>query len=490
MKSPLLGAYDVGRSLNSVDAQIVNLYLEVVEGKDGKAPAVLLGTPGLDLFATCGAGPVVGMFVFMGNLHVISNNSAYIVAPNGTVTANGTIGSTPVTSPVSLISSANEGSSGPTQGGQLAVFTGSAGFYSTGGNFSSIALPNELTAPVTAAYLDTFGLVNQAGTNIWWQSNSLDLSTWNALNFTFADSLPSNVTAIKMYNRELWIHKTDSTEIWVDQGLSGFAFARLNGPFTHYGCAAPFSPARVGDSLVWLTQTDEGQGQVVQATSYSPVRISNHAVERQIASYGKISDAIGYGYQQEGHLFYVLTFPTANVTWVYDATASALAGMSVWHRRGAFVPATGQFNRHQGNCYAFFNGLHLIGDWQSGKVFSLNLNNNTDAGAQRKWLRSWRALPEPTMQPRRFESLQIDMQTGVGVAPGVSPELSLRWSDDGGHKWSNPMQGAAGAIGQTALRVKFNQLGSTRKNSGLDRIFELSSSDAFAVGLIGAEIMP
>jgi hypothetical protein len=34
----------------------------------------------------------------------------------------------------------------------------------------------------------------------------------------------------------------------------------------------------------------------------------------------------------------------------------------------------------------------------------------------------------------------------------------------------------------------FRRLGSTRRNSGLDRIFELSSTDQFPVALIGADL--
>lgn len=490
-KTPILGGYDVGRSLNSVDAQLINLYLEIVENQDGKTPGTLYTTPGLDLFATCGTGPINGMSVFQGKLNVISNNSAYQVSTSGVVTANGTIGGSPITTPVSMVTLAGEGSSGPTQTGQLGVFTGAAGYYSTGGNFSQIALPNNLTMPLVATEYDTFVVVSQQGMNVIWQSNATDLTGWSALAFAFADALSGNIVALKMVNRLLYVLKTDSTEIWTDQGTSPFAFARLSGPFTHYGCAAALSAARLGDGLCWLTRTKQGQGQVVQAYGVnSPARISNHAIERQIQSYGDISDAIAYCYQQEGHAFYVLTFPSANVTWVYDGTASAQLGIPIWHQRAAFNPANGQFSRHQGNCYAFFNGMDLIGDWRSGNIYSLNLNTLTDAGAQRKWLRTWRALAEPVYTPRRFDSLQIDMQTGVGVPPNTSPELYIRWSDDGGHKWSNPVFGSAGALGKTAQRIKFNRLGSTRLNNGLDRIFELSSTDQFAVGLMGAEITP
>jgi hypothetical protein len=34
----------------------------------------------------------------------------------------------------------------------------------------------------------------------------------------------------------------------------------------------------------------------------------------------------------------------------------------------------------------------------------------------------------------------------------------------------------------------FRRLGQTRRNSGLDRIFELSSTDVFPASIIGAEL--
>ena len=116
------------------------------------------------------------------------------------------------------------------------------------------------------------------------------------------------------------------------------------------------------------------------------------------------------------------------------------------------------------------------------------MNTLTDNGTPKKWVRSWRALPQAVFDPMTFSSLQIDMQTGIGIPDGTNPQVVLRWSDDGGHNWSNPRILAAGQIGKTALRVKANRLGSTRLNSGLDRIFELSSTDQFPVALIGADL--
>jgi hypothetical protein len=68
------------------------------------------------------------------------------------------------------------------------------------------------------------------------------------------------------------------------------------------------------------------------------------------------------------------------------------------------------------------------------------------------------------------------------------PEMILKWSDDGGHTFANRQIQSMGAIGQTAQRVIFRRIGSTRRNKGLDRIFEISSDAMVQVCLVGASI--
>lgn len=340
----------------------------------------------------------------------------------------------------------------------------------------------------TATYQDGFGLINQLGTNNVWQSNLQDLTTWDALNFSEADADPDNVVAISDALREVWVVKEKHTEIWINAGLNGFAFQRLDGVYIEYGTAAPATLVRRVDSLFWLGQDKDGNNQVLMSEGYKMVVISTPALQYAIDQYERVDDAFAFSYQQEGHSFYFITFPTGNATWVYDIGESRKFGAPMWHQRAAF--SNGLLNRHWASCSEFFNEKVLVGDYQNGNVYAFNLDALTDNGAQRKWVRSWRALSQPQFQPREFDSLQIDMQTGVGVPPNSSPHAMLEWSDDGGHRWSDQRIQSVGKTGETYIRVKFNRLGSTRLNSGLDRIFRLSSTDAFAVTLIGAEIEP
>ncbi|HEX5320437.1 MAG TPA: packaged DNA stabilization protein [Stellaceae bacterium] len=437
----------------------------------------MYATPGLTAFVTVGAGPIRAMHTSANfGLFVVSGDSFYQVNANNAVVFLG--GGIATGVPAYIIDN----------GPQLAVFAGDSGFsWSSGAGWAAIAVPFTAASPIAATQQDGYGVITQPGSSLFFQSDLLDFTSWNALNFGDASADPDNLVAIVQLDRELWLIKNNHTEIWYNAGNLGLTFARLDGVYLEVGCVAQDSVRRLGSSLFWLARGVEGDGVVVQAAGHRAQRVSTHGLEDIWRQYPKISDAIAYGYQQDGHEFYVLNFPSGNATWVYDATTSAAAKTPMWHRRGALNPQTaGTFDRHFANAHAVFGGMNLVGDYRDGSIYSLDFSAATDGGTQRKWLRTWRALEKPADQPVRFSELRIDMQTGIGVPDGGNPQVMLRWSDDGGHVWSNQMFAAAGRPGDTARRVMFRRLGSTRRNSGLDRIFELSGSDPFQTAIIGA----
>jgi hypothetical protein len=237
------------------------------------------------------------------------------------------------------------------------------------------------------------------------------------------------------------------------------------------------------NGLFWLGRDRRGEGIVYRANGYSGIRISTHAVEWQIQQYGDISDAIAYTYQQDGHSFYVLVFPSANTTWVYDAATQA------WHERAGFTD--GNFTRHRGNCQMAFNNKVVIGDFANGNIYAFDLDDFSDNGSIQKWLRTWRALPTGQNNLRRTaqHTLQLDCESGVGLnlGQGSDPQVMLRFSDDGGHTWSNEHWKSMGKIGEYYKRVLWRRLGMTTKLR--DRVYEVSGTDPVKIAIMGAELI-
>jgi hypothetical protein len=282
---------------------------------------------------------------------------------------------------------------------------------------------------------------------------------------------------------QVWLFGTNSVEVWYNSGNADFPLQRIQGAFNEIGCAATFSVAKLDNGLFWLGQDARGTGMVYRANGYTGVRISTHAVEWQIQQYDTISDATAYTYQQDGHSFYVLNFPSANTTWVYDVATQA------WHERAGWV--NGAFTRHRAECQTFFNNSVTVGDYQNGNLYAFDLDVYADHDRVQKWLRSWRALDtgQNNLKRTAHHSLQLDCESGVGLQTGQGddPQIMLRFSDDGGHTWSREQWSSMGRIGQYYKRVFWRRLGMTLKLR--DRVYEISGTDPVKVAIMGAELL-
>lgn len=503
MKTPILGSTYVTRSVNAADARMVNLYPEIIP-EGGLEPAYLQRCPGLTLLATLGLGPVRGLWTYGGYGYAVSGNTLYKIDTNWNATAKGTVTGT---GPVSMSDN----------GTQLFIAAnGPSYIYNALTDvFQQITDP-DFPGAVTVGYLDGYFVFNEPNSQKVWVTQLLDGLSVDPLDFASAEGSPDGLVSLIVDHREAWLFGTNSVEVWYDAGLQDFPLQRIQGAFNEIGCIAPYSVAKLDNGIFWLGADARGRGIVYRANGYTGVRVSTHAVEWHIQDYADMSDAVAYTYQQDGHAFYVLNFPSANTTWVYDVATNA------WHERAGFL--NGSFTRHRSNCQMSFNNEIVVGDFQNGNIYAFDLNVYADNNSIQKWLRTWRALPTGQNNFKRTaqHTLQLNCETGVGlnglvtpetiylqtesedylvtesgdyliadqVAPatqGSDPQVMLRWSDDGGHTWSNEHWASMGKIGQYYRRVFWRRLGMTTKLR--DRVYELSMTDPVKIAIMGAEVL-
>jgi hypothetical protein len=482
MKSPILGSSYVARSVNAADNRMVNLFPEIIP-EGGTEPGFLNRAPGLNFLQTVGTGPIRGLWAHQTNgsdFYVVSGTEVYKLT--GLTSTPVKIGNVSGTGPVSI---ADNGA---------VIFFACNGpsytYYEPTNEFNQITDTN-FPGAVTVAYLDTQFIFNEPNSQRIWSVDTINPANgdyiyplvFNALFFASADGSPDGVQAVNVDHRQLWVFGTDSTEVWYNAGLSNFPLAPVQGAFNEIGCVAPYTVAKLDNTLFWLGTDARGQGIVYKANGYGAARMSTHAIEYAIAQYGNISDALAYTYQQEGHAFYVLIFPTANATWVYDVATQA------WHERAGFL--NGAFTRHRSNCQCNFGGNTIVGDFENGNIYTFDLSVYADNGQPQKWLRSWRALPTGQNNLKRTaqHSLQLECESGTGLndGQGSDPEVMLRWSDDGGHTWSSEHWSKMGKIGEYYRRVFWRRLGMTLKLR--DRVYEISGTDPIKIDITGAELL-
>ena len=323
--------------------------------------------------------------------------------------------------------------------------------------------------------VDNYFVYNDPETQQWASSDLLSPIT-NPLSFASKDGAPDDLVSLIVDHREVYLLGEQSSEVWVDVGSQPFPFQRIPGTSTQHGIAAKHSMARVGNSFAYVSRNNRGQAMIVQMNGYSPQRISTHAVENTLVNQ-YIDDAIAWTYQLEGHECYVVTFPTLELTWVYDVTTN------MWHK-WLYTTDTNVYQRHRGNCCAVFQGKVLVGDYENGQIYQLDPNNYTDNGQK---VRRLRRCPHivTDLQRQFFDELQIQFQPGVGLqaGQGQNPQAMLRWSNDGGSTWSNEYWVGIGKVGRYYNRAIWRRLGWSR-----DRIFEVVVTDPVKAVIVSANL--
>jgi hypothetical protein len=255
-----------------------------------------------------------------------------------------------------------------------------------------------------------------------------------------------------------------------------------------------------------------------------------------MAKYPTVTDAEGFTFQQRGHTFYQINFPTADRSWRWDETVP-----DQWHEP-VWTDTNGVEHRHRASCSAFAYGKNVVADWETGQLYAFDPENHTDAGAPMHYRRGFPHMvgdgkqviypgftldveaatgldtidppgpfplltgasgvngappidagvfeeglfagPAPQFINGQFLSVGIVDNFGnqitdshgnaiiisqTNAAAQVGPPLVyLRWSDDRGRTFGNPIGQSLGASGDFRAQPQWNRLGRSR-----DRIFEI-----------------
>jgi hypothetical protein len=446
----------------AVSAQVCQNYYAEREPPDAKTTVAMFGIPGLLPFITAGKGPIRGLRVMNNILYVISGQEFYSVTAPLTVTLLGT----GITGGNFVPMSDN--------GLQVIMVNGQNGYVYTASTntFAQITDPNFFPAN-TVTFFDEYFLLDKIGSNEWFFSNILDGTTYNALDFESATVEPSFTQAIINQQENALIFKQKSIETWYDTGANDNPWARYDGATIERGCIAPLTAIKEDNSVFFL-----GDDLIFyRLDGVLPHRVSTHAEEEVWQTYITCADAYCFTHTFEGHKFIVVTFQTANTTWVYDIATG------LWHTRVSFNAGYVSQQRWRGNCAVEWLGLVLIGDAFSGQVGEASSSTYTEFGLP--IIGELSSPPVHQDRKRIFCSLlELDMQTGNGLTTGQGsdPQAMLSISRDGGRTWGTFQSWASlGKQGEYLTRVRWKKLG-----QGRQILFKVTISDPVPRVVIGA----
>ena len=510
----------------AADAQSTfNLYLEAIESGEGQNTNYLRLKPGLTLALTCATSPIRGiwigegrMFVIAGSklIEVFSNNSQNVrgdvgndglpaqIFPNGNqimVVSNGVAwidnGAGPVAAVFSFATASvvntaaavfplgsivtwvsGDTFTGLVNGQQISI--NSVVYYITivldsthliivgsAGVQTSVALAT--ISPVTAsagAMADGYFIAVAPASNQMNSSALLNGLSWNPIDVAYKEGYPDQIQTVLWDHLDLWVFGTQTTEIFKDDAGVAFPFARDPGAYFPIGCAAINSPVKLAGGIAFLAGDTRGWVTAQRATGYQLRRVSTHAVETAWSNYATVSDAVSAVYSLEGHEHWVITFPTANATWDYDATAAS------WTQRGWWNGSSN--DRERWMYHGFVFGQHYVGDWQSGEIYTMSSAVYQDNGVPIHWSRTAPWLNTEGLWSF-FAEFKLLMQAKIGDA------IALNWAElnnDGSLSWHTAVSLTCAA----AMRFIWRRLG---KSQG-GRVFQASGAATGKTAIVNA----
>lgn len=208
---------------------------------------------------------------------------------------------------------------------------------------------------------------------------TVDGTMWDPLNYFQKNDYPDNVMALYADHEELYTAgDLENTEVWRDVGDANNPFMPDPGANMHLGCQSTFSFTRLGNGVAWIAQdTHRGSRKAVQAVGYQPQVVSTPAVEAAWAQYAHIEDAVAYTLMYQGHELWVISFPSADATWFYDATTGWWGKWGNWNGSG--------WDRHKVwvHCVVALDGFtdtHYGGDYFTGQIYIISEQYKTDDG--------------------------------------------------------------------------------------------------------------
>ncbi len=216
--------------------------------------------------------------------------------------------------------------------------------------------------------------------------------------------------------------------------------------------------------MVYLGRALNGGYKACLVESYEPKVLSTKAIEKKFNDLTAPSDCILYCYTKDGHEFVDFTFPTDGKTFTVDLSSG------IWAKKESLVSAA--YGRFLGSCSAFCYNKALLGDFNSGIIYTQSsaIYTENGVGIRRRF------VSPPIYQGGKrifIHRLQIDCQTNVGVGTFL-----LEMSTDRGTTWETvdtytvPTSGS-GEIYTTSL------------GSGFSFLFRITTTADFNFILLG-----
>lgn len=274
------------------------------------------------------------------------------------------------------------------------------------------------------------------------------------------------VAAIRLPDKsnQIFIMGSSVTESWVDIGATLFPYQKTTAFNIDYGCANPATIATGDKFIIWLGINEKSGPVILYSEGGEPIQISNDGINFRLASLTNPRDAVGFLFKQDGHLIYMLTFRTDNITYIYDFNTKAF-----------FTLTDAFYNHHEAKRVVFFDDKYYFISFNDGNLYELNSIYTTYDGEtipRRRKLPPFRLTNNAS-----FFTDNITFVIEQGTAKSEQA-IDLSMSRDGGYMFGNNGRTILRTLGNRKSKYKRWNLG---RANDLTLQFDFWSKDRFVL---------
>ncbi len=421
---PIANGFYESESLPISAQECVNWYPNVVQ-TSGLSQETLFGTPGINQLATTGVVAQInrGSHVKNGIPYFVNGNNLYVLnrtidpVTGGETFAAVSLGTVEGTGGVSMADN----------GTQLMVLVpGGKGYIydeNAGTPFLEIVAAGFTAngAPQYVVFLDGY-FAATTDSKKWIISALNNGNSWNALDFSSAESDPDDIVAPIVFRNKLFITGSETADGFQNQpNGAGFPFIRSN-IFMNKGCFAPLSLIEAHNTFMMIGGGINESPAIWKFTGSSFQKISTTAIDNILSEFtdSVIAAAFAFKYADDGAYF--VGFTIDDRTFVYDVINER------WHERKSRINETSFKWRVNSMVTAY--GRVLVGDSQDGRIGEMDKNVYTEYS--NPILRVIATQPFANQgKSIRVPSIELTMESGVGNTAQPNPMISMDISDDG-----------------------------------------------------------
>jgi hypothetical protein len=347
--------------------------------------------------------------------------------------------------------------------------------------------------PIVPAYQDGYGIYPRQNSQRFYYTAIEDFSRVDPLAYESAIIYADYIAGAASMNQELYMIGTDSVQIYHTSSNADLPFAPRTNFVLNYGCIAPYTIQVGSNNIIFmLARNKSGDRIIIIIENYNVKTISTEPLMDELSTYDTVDDAFASIIEMSTNIFYLISFPSADKTWVYNLKMDQWSQWASEWPNGISSPLPTRQGMFRASCHAVFDGKNVVGDLASGRLFSLSndiiLDNATkDLNSPRENLYIGTPVTCQRTGPHLYgdddwitlNSLIIDVQRG-GTEINAPITLCLQVSRDGGQTWGSEMWRNTGATGNYTHRALWTNLGTARVFT-----FRLTTSDPGYIVILG-----